>query len=267
VRHTFSSELEQGQLQNVDVTIGCPLDQVRGVGRRQHCRFRLQQLDRQHQALAVAGLASGDNEKPAGAKSRDGFIHADNVDSAMSDVMEDIGVKAISTTIRVPAGHEAIIRIVARDKTGKVLPQIARRHVLHEASEGNNEWTVRLAKIDPTAFNEGYEGKIRWRMYYRSREAGLGPITMSNGEWSRNWFAEDRASTSWAIGKPIENPTPGENYKAWEVDVRQVFTSKQAAPADPEVFHCEMWVKFVKAKPGNPNRSSGRSESTLLWRD
>ena len=39
----------------VDAAIGRPLDQVGGVGRRQHRRLRPQQLDRQHQALAVAG--------------------------------------------------------------------------------------------------------------------------------------------------------------------------------------------------------------------
>jgi hypothetical protein len=53
--------------------------------------------------------------------------------------------------------------------------------------------------------------------------------------------------------KPVERAALGEDYKVWQTEVRHKPALKGANAPDRVVFHCEMSVRFVKAKPTNAN--------------
>jgi len=202
-------------------------------------------------ALGIIGLLAAGKSSGAAAKDVHGYIRAIEPNSDMNEILDELGVKGVSLAIRCPDGHKAAVSRVVTDRTGNIINDSSCQTAGFYDPAEPREWTIRLTKLDPRAFTDNYNGRIRWRMVYRSKNGAL-THSGSTEMWDQDWFhAKDAVGGSWGGAATIEDVIPEKEYTVWEATVQKLAEPDERGPDDNVLYRYRLLVKFLKSKPGD----------------
>jgi hypothetical protein len=200
-------------------------------------------------AAEAVTLAQG-TQRAAQPKEPEWYVRAIEGDPSTRAVLEDAGINWVEFEYRLPANSKAVFMFVATAENGEIIKSLSKVNEV-VAGDGENKGKVRLTSINPAAFTEDYQGKVRWVKAVGRSSGG--------GGWTENLYSSTGGRTSWTSGESVEKPKLATEYELWDIRAYPNGTNR-ITPNSPTAFKFQITFRYEQLGPNDLRGSSSEAE-------